>query len=246
MLASNKDGESLAASEEEMYAASCYSSLATLYPNITHELRGKLSNIVLHLELLRETQEEGPLNNDVAQRQKPLAEIALQEIYTFNHILQCLLDLMQPAQEWTRSVDLVQMLEDLSLLAEAQAKRQRLTLTLELPGAPQQIKGNAVQLRQALMSLILLAMADVPSAGSLLIKVLPKDQHLHVAILEGSRVSGQEGKKSLMDPPPMAAEQRHLALFAAKSIITRHGGSLEVAASPGTATAVRLSLPLSR
>lgn len=246
MLASNKGSESLAASEEEIYAASCYNSLATLYPNVTHELRGKLSNIVLHLELLRETQESAAPNSDATERQKPLAEIALQEVYTFNHLLQCLLDIIQPAQEWVRSVDLVQMLEDLGLLAEAQAKRQRLTLTLELPGAPQQIKGNAIQLRQALISLILLAMADVPSAGSLLIKALPKDEHLHVAILEGPRVSGQEGKKSLMDPPPMATEQRHLALFTARAIITRHGGSLEVAAAPGTSTAVRLSLPLGR
>jgi hypothetical protein len=240
MLASKKGGNSPGASEDEIHAACCFSSLVALYPNITHELRGKLSNIVLHLELLRESPERPSPERDATV---PLAEIALDEVYAFNHALQCLLDLMQPLQESSRTFDLVPVLKGLGVLTEAQAKRQRISAIFDVPADPQPIIGNVNEIRHVLVSLILFVMADIPAAGSLSVKAGRDGGWVWVTI-EGRSGTGSNGAGST-DPPPMAAEQRRLHLLVAHSVISRHGGALEVS-TPAVSPAVRLSLPVGR
>lgn len=242
MLATRKGGKSLQASEDEIYAASCFSSLATLYPNITHELRGKLSNIVLHLELLREMQDVALPHQEGAQ---PLAEIALAEVYAFNRALQCLLDLMQPPQEAHRSFDVVPVLHGLTVLCEAQAKRQRITATVTLPPEPQPINGDMNEIRQAVMGLILFVMAGIPAGGALTIRAIREADQICLALEEGPR-GADKPSGGFIEPPASGAEQQHLALFVAQSVISRHGGTLQVSTPATGVPAVHVSLPLHR
>lgn len=243
MLAITNRGKTLQATEEEIYAACCFSSLAALYPNITHELRGKLSNIVLHLELLRETQQ--PADPGLAPRQVPLAEIALEEVYAFNRTLQCLLDLMQAPQGSNRGFDIVPVLRGLGVLAEAQAKRQRISATLTLPAEPQPVSGEISEIRQALLALILFVMADIPTGGSLAIQAVNDGERLWVTLEEGPRATEQRSA-TFLEAAAVANDQRRLELFVAQSILSRHGGALQISAPAGGAPSVRLSLPLAR
>ena len=131
---------------------------------------------------------------------------------------------------------------------EAQRRGILISITRDLEALPP-VEGNAFELRDAIMRLILNSVAAMPDGGALAIRAASEEsgwvvvevRDTGVGIPEDVRRRVAERARSLV---PGARPGRGLAVVA--DTIERHAGTLEIESEPGKGTAVRLRLHASR
>jgi signal transduction histidine kinase/ActR/RegA family two-component response regulator len=131
---------------------------------------------------------------------------------------------------------------------EAQRRGVVISVSRDLEALPP-VEGNAFELRDALLRLILNAVSAMPQGGVLTIRAMSEESGWVVVEVRDSGVGMPEEVRrrvadSARDLRP-AADSRH-GLAHVLDIVERHGGALSIESEPGQGTIVRMRLHASR
>lgn len=247
-LAVIKDRDMITALENDLRTATRFYGLAILYVGAAHDLRGPLNNMVVYLELLkqsaRRTAQREPESEESASQRKYI-EMIQQSIYSLNSYVQALLDLTAPAKDVTTETDIGQALTEIAGLLRAPAKLQGVALDWQLPEKPMRVVGQPVQLRQALLNIIINALEAMPAGGTLTVRGSSAEDSIEVDICDKGAGIPEALQERIFEMHFSTKEGRTgIGLYVARSIVHEHGGTVTVDSRLGAGSCFRVHLPV--
>jgi signal transduction histidine kinase len=244
-----KDRDMIDALEIDLRTATRFRGLSTLYVGAAHDLRGPLNNMVVNLELLKQTlksSDSGNTPNSDIGRQRHCIDVIQQEIHRLNQYVHALLDLTAPTQDILSELDLTQALTEIAGLIRAQAKLQRVKLDLWMPDRPITVMCQQVQLRQVLLNIIINALEAMPSGGALNVSLRQDADYAVVEIRDTGSGIPDAIKQRIFDMHFTTKDTgTGIGLYVARSVITELGGKIELHSTLGAGTCFEVRLPVS-
>ena len=147
-------------------------------------------------------------------------------------------------------VDLRLVLRDVAQLtaprwrdvAEAEGHRTRVQVEIE---GTRVVDGEPAALREALTNLVMNALDALPEGGTVRLCAFERPSHVEVEVIDTGVGMPPEVSARVFEPYYTTKGERGsgLGLAMVFGIVERHGGSIEVASTPGHGTTFRLRLP---
>lgn len=157
----------LQAAQAELIRAEKLAALGRMAAGIAHEVNNPLQPILNCLEVAIEDTENGERPDTEVLR------VAEREVQRIKSIVSRLLDFARPSNSEPAAVDLQELINEVLLLTAKQLERNGVRVTTQLNYAPV-ISGNATQLKQVMLNLVLNAMEAMPDGGDLVIELYPE------------------------------------------------------------------------
>lgn len=218
---------------------------------VAHEVNTPLQTILLALEMILDTTRE---------ELEDFVVLVQHEIKHIGAILHQLVQTYDAVPQVYDRVDINHVIEQVLLMLEVSLTKSHVRLEKQLPADLPPVPGFADQLEQAVLNLILYAIAGMPDGGILRVQTRIEKNTYRAsssASSSGLTFSGlivevtSEGKKSLPEissqlPLPLLPGNGHangLGLYIAQRIITRHHGNLHAAFQPSVGTTFTIKLP---
>lgn len=220
--------------------------LSTFIPVISHELRTPLTAINVATHIAEHSQDSG-------LRKEKLREVVANSM-RIARILSEIQELVNLENPKTDSVQLVDFSQVLHMLPESIAvliERAGLRCQVNVETEHTTVLGNRRMLLRALYSLIDNAVRYSPPNGTIAITLRRRADLLEIAVQDSGPGIAPEALPYLFEPFYKANPARTsdgsglgLGLPLADRIVRRHGGSIEVASTPGQGSTFTLFLPV--
>jgi signal transduction histidine kinase len=217
-------------------------AVGTLTAGLSHEIRNPLNAAALQLTVLErrvrklETGVQGPLL-------EPLT-LVRDEIRRLEHILQDFLQFARPLHLTIRPVELRVVLEKVLAFIATDAERRKVHLSASV-GDPGMIAGDADQLRQVFMNLLLNAFDAAPEGGHVRLSTETDGDAVEVHVDDDGPGVPTEQLQRIFEPFfTTKSKGSGLGLPITHAIVTQHGGTLTV--SRGPLGGARFTVSLSR
>jgi signal transduction histidine kinase len=235
--------------EEQMRQNEKLSALGLLAAEVAHEIRNPLTVMkMLYHSLDLKFPPKDPRAKD--------ARVIDQKIDHLNKIVEQILDFARTTEPQFAPVNLNQLIEELGLLVRHKLNHQNVKLVHRLSGALPTVMGEAGQLEQAFLNLILNAVEAMPQGGTLTIASRP------VSLLRARSRPGYVALEFADTGAGMSAEQRRraftsiltttkakgtgLGLAIVARIVETHRGRVRIKSRPGEGTTITVLLPVQR
>ncbi|MBL8921542.1 MAG: response regulator [Myxococcaceae bacterium] len=216
-------------------------TVGTLTAGLSHEIRNPLNAAALQLSVLErrvrklEPGVQGPLLD-------PLT-LVRDEIRRLEHILQDFLQFARPLHLTIRQVDLRLVLEKVLAFISTDAERRRVHLTASI-GHPALIAGDADQLRQVFMNLLLNAFDAAPEQGEVRLTTETDGDVVEVHVDDSGPGVPSEQLQRIFEPFfTTKSKGSGLGLPITHAIVSQHGGTLTVSRGPLGGARFTVSLP---
>jgi signal transduction histidine kinase len=208
--------------ESEQMAA-----IGSLAANLAHEIRNPLNSINLNLELLS----EDIADND-KQAQSSL-ESTRQEVGRLTQLVNDFLTYARPNQPSCVVLETAKLVEEVVTFLKPEARQQGVHLTLGKELANEAVRGDASQLRQVLLNLVLNATQAVAplAAERRVVKVSARSNGDEVTLVvhdRGHGIPDEEMAKVRSAFYTCRPGGTGLGLAIAERIVNTHGGRLEL------------------
>ena len=246
-LALVRDRDMQDALEHELALAIQMRGLTQFYMQVVHDLKAPLNAMVINLELLRDTLRAGEApSEDAYARQTRYVSVLGEEVHRLNRSLTSLLTQTPRLNEEAKRVDLRELVQELVLFVEPQARSQHVAIELDLGTEAHALVGRRDRLKQAMLNVAVNALEAMPEGGVLGITLTTEGSVAHIAI----RDNGPGIPPEIID----RVYQMHfttksggtgIGLYVARSVVEAHKGKIRVATGPGEGTTVHIQLPLS-
>lgn len=233
-----RDASELAAEERQRL-------LSRLLSRLAHEIRNPLSALDVHVQLLEEdlVRVSPPVSPDLTGR----LEIVRSELRRLDEIVRQFLSLAAPAPVHLQALDIADVLHPVARLLAPAAHERQVALAVHVPANLPVIEGDAGQLKQALVNLVLNGIQAVDQAGQVTMTARCDDLRRMLEIEVSDTGPGIDPGKHLAIFEPFFTtkpEGSGLGLWIVQQIAMAHGGSV-AATNAGTGGAVfTLCLPL--
>jgi signal transduction histidine kinase len=232
--------------EEQLRQNEKLSALGLLAAEVAHEIRNPLTVMkMLYHSLGLKFAASDPRAKD--------ARIISDKMEHLNKIVEQILDFARTTEPKLAPVDLNAVVEELGLLVRHKLKNQGVQLVQSLqPGLPP-VMGEATQLEQAFLNLILNAAEAMPKGGTLNISSRPV--HLprnspgptHVAVEFKDTGHGMTEQMRRRSFTSVLHSTKHkgtgLGLAIVRRVLEAHGGKLKIKSRPDLGTTVTVILP---
>ncbi len=215
-----------------------------LAAGIAHEIRNPLTAIRSTVQYIAdELAEEDP--------KRVLAQGLLSEVDRIQQTTEGLLNLSRTRNSERREIDLLVTLDQALLLIEAQARQQGVEIEKEYEGERFIVLGDADQLRQVFLNLLLNALEAIPEVGKITVRVgpwqsrySPRDRRVQIEIADTGIGIRNEDLGRILDPFfTTKGEGTGLGLAICQSILARHEGEIDVRSAVGQGTTFSVLLP---
>lgn len=245
LRASNEELESaneeLKDAQEQLVRSEKLAAIGQLAGGVGHELRNPLGAIKNAVYYIR-----GKLTKSELAQQEPrvmeFLEIVDDEISSSNKIINDLLSFSRVGKPAVSSVSVERVIEDAvshTLIPD------NVKLVKEVADSLPQIEVDSDQIRQVMVNITTNAVQAMPDGGELTIGARKKEGSLEVKVADTGSGIPKENIGKIFDPLyTMKAKGIGLGLAVCKSIIDRHGGSIEVKSTVGEGTTFTLKLPM--
>lgn len=233
--------------EEQLRQNEKLSALGLLAAEVAHEIRNPLTVMkLLYHSLNLKFPETDPRSKDT--------RIIEAKIEHLNKIVEQILDFARTTEPKLAPVNLNELVDELSLLVRHKLANQNVRLVRDLQSDLPAIMGDAPQLEQAFLNLILNAAEAMPDGGTLTIRSHAVAQpsmspHIHHVTLEfkdtgtGMSEETQRGAFTAM-LATTKAKGTGLGLAIVGRIIETHRGRLGIKSRPGKGTTISIDLPV--
>lgn len=205
-------------------------AVGTMTAGLSHEIRNPLNAAALQLTVL-----ERRLRKLDAGLQPPLLEpltLVRDEIRRLEHILQDFLQFARPAPVNMRRVALDEVLNKVIALMRGDAERRQITIECVCEHGLE-VMGDADQLRQVFMNLALNALDAAGTGGTVKVSCMRNAEGLHVYVDDSGPGVDVAHRDRLFEPFfTTKAQGSGLGLPISNSIVSQHGGRIELARSP--------------
>jgi signal transduction histidine kinase/ActR/RegA family two-component response regulator len=218
--------------------------------NLSHELRGSISGIMLSSELLTDPS-FGGLNEAqlraVGQRIHNVADNLLalvDNLLDLGRLEAGRLDVrLQP-------VSLADTLNDVSGVVSPLADASEVALELPALAGMPRVAADPIRLRQVLSNLLTNAIKFTPAGGRVWLECEARDETMLIAVCDTGRGIPASELERIFEPFERAGEARvpgvGLGLPISRRVVELHGGHLEVVSEPGKGSRFWFSLRRSR
>ncbi len=215
-------------------------ALKQLSAGIAHEIRNPLAAIEGFAELLgrKVSSEENP-------QVRKLSEEIIQEVKNLNRIVTDFLSFARESRWQFEQVDIVAVLEGALTLALSGEKGGPITVEKEMPSHPPPLIGDPLELRKALLNVILNAIQALPNGGRLKLRLHTEGSWLTITIQDtGGGISSQI-RDRIFNPFFTTKEKgTGLGLAITQRIIEGHGGNISFESHPTEGTQFMIRLPI--
>ena len=233
--------------EEQLRQNEKLSALGLLAAEVAHEIRNPLTVMkLLYHSLDLKFPDSDPRAKD--------ARIIAAKIEHMNKIVEQILDFARTTEPKLAPVNLNGLIDELGLLVRHKLANQNVRLVRDLQLNLPLIMGDAPQLEQAFLNLILNAAEAMPDGGTLTISsrelCLPRSaaQPTHVGMEfkdNGKGMSAQLQKHAFTAVlSTTKAKGTGLGLAIVGRIIETHRGEISIKSKVGRGTAIRITLPM--
>jgi len=233
--------------EEQMRQNEKLSALGLLAAEVAHEIRNPLTVLkMLYHSLDLTFPTDDPRARD--------AEIMGQQMEHLNKIVEQILDFARTAEPKFVPVNVNEVIEELGLLTRHKLTQQNIRVVHKLEPLLPPVMGDAPQLQQAFLNLILNAVEAMPNGGKLTLtsRALASselgDQPAQVVVEfkdTGHGMSKEQRTRaftSLLKSTRQKGSGLGLAIVA--RIAEAHRGRIDIKSSPGRGTTISITLPV--
>jgi signal transduction histidine kinase len=233
--------------EEQLRQNEKLSALGLLAAEVAHEIRNPLTVMKLLYHSLK-------LNFPETDPRAKDTRIIEAKIEHLNKIVEQILDFARTTEPKLAPVNLNELIDELGLLVRHKLANQNVRLVRDLQSDLPAILGDAPQLEQAFLNLILNAAEAMPKGGTLTIRSHAVAQpsmspHIHHVTIEfkdtgaGMSEEIQRGAFTAM-LATTKAKGTGLGLAIVGRIIETHRGTLSIKSRLGKGTTIRIDLPI--
>ena len=233
--------------EEQLRQNEKLSALGLLAAEVAHEIRNPLTVMKLLYHSL-------DLKFPVGDPRAKDARIIESKIEHLNKIVEQILDFARTTEPKLAPVNLNELVEELGLLVRHKLANQNIKLIRDLQADLPLVMGDAPQLEQAFLNLILNAAEAMPDGGTLTIKsraiCLPRASaqptHVTVEFKDIGKGMSEEMQKRAFTAvlATTKAKGTGLGLAIVGRIIETHRGVIRIKSRLGKWTNIRITLPL--
>ena len=223
--------------EEQLRRNEQLSALGLLAAEVAHEIRNPLTVMkMLYHSLELDFDEGDPRAED--------ARVLDEKMNHLDQIVDNIVKFARNAEPQMGPVDIPSLLDDLSLLTRHKLQHQQITLVREdAPDLPP-VKGDATQLSQAFLNLILNATEAMQHGGKLQIATTAVEQGVTVTFTDSGPGMTEEQREYAFTGMLSSTKDKGggLGLAIVAKVAEAHGGRVELESAPGEGTRITLRL----
>ena len=216
------------------------SALGLLAAEVAHEIRNPLTVMkLLYHSLNLKFEAKDPRAKD--------AQIIEAKIEHLNKIVEQVLAFARTTEPEFAPVNLNSLVDELSLLVRHKLANQGVRMVRDLQSDLPLVLGDAMQLEQAFLNLILNAAEAMPEGGSLTIKTRALDStHVTVSFKDtGQGMSLEQQQRAFKTVlSTTKAKGTGIGLAIVGRTIETHHGQIRILSRPGRGTTMRITLPM--
>jgi two-component system NtrC family sensor kinase len=236
----------LQTAHEQMLQAEKLTSLGKLAAVVAHEINNPLSGILTYAKLLRRWVDRGEME-DRAQEMRESLQLIESESKRCGDIVRSLLTFARVAPLNIAPVDMSAVIRQCVKLVEHKMALGNITPILELPPDLPAVRGDAAQLEQLILALVINAIEAMPHEGTLHLKAAPTDDRQNVVVTVEDDGTGIDPNlvPRLFEPFVTTKEEKGvgLGLAISRTIVERHHGHIEVVSQVGRGTTFTITFP---
>lgn len=231
--------------QRDLRLASRFRNVGQLYQSIAHDLRNPVGLIRMYANLLRGTFDLLPDSaSKTMAKQSELLGVISDAIKTMDQSLDLLFDELIVTEDGAGAIDVREAVAAVTRLAEAQAKRQQVTVTGSLPGETVYLAGNESKFRLALLNIANNALQAMPLGGKLSIDTEFGEQEITIAIADsGDGISEQTQGRIFEKYFSTKKSGTGIGLHIAREAVEELGGRVDVESIMKNGTTFRITIP---
>jgi two-component system, NtrC family, sensor histidine kinase HydH len=215
----------LQASFEQLRRADRLSALGELSAGIAHEVRNPLGSIEGAIQILSR-----PSLPD--ETRKEFTELAQTELDRLKAVVTNFLEFARPQRLQQRTTQPSAIIESVIRLASETAKMAGVLIHGDLPDDVPSVMLDPEQIKQVLLNLVINAIQATPSGGNVTLRAKMDGSKLALEVEDEGQGIPQENLEKIFDPFfTTRADGTGLGLSIAHSIVSQHGGTIEVTRS---------------
>jgi signal transduction histidine kinase len=205
---------------------------------VAHEIRNPLGGIKGFASLLQRDLSDRP-------QQQQMAQYIVEGTDTLNSLVNQVLDYARPLDMHLEHHDILPLIHSLHVHLEAdQILTAAHSLRIETQLNEVRIPVDIIQLRSALLNLLLNAVQSMPKGGEITIKLWYTGSILHIAIVDqGEGIAAVNLEKIFSPFFTTKPKGNGLGLSEVHKIIRAHGGTIDVVSVVGEGSTFTLQLP---
>jgi len=211
-------------------------AVATLAAGMAHEIKNPLTSIKTFAEYL-------PIKYDDPEFRKKFSRIVVDEVDRVNNIVKQLLEFSKPSELQVRPILASDLLDQTLSLLSNNLLENGIELTKHFD-VYAMIQGDKNQLKQAFLNLLLNGTQSMKSGGNLTVSCVTQPNDLvRISFVDSGCGIPKENLPHIFDPFYTTREEgTGLGLAIVHSIITKHGGKIEIQSEVGKGTTVNVFL----
>jgi signal transduction histidine kinase len=224
--------------EEQMRQNEKLSALGLLAAEVAHEIRNPLTvmKLLYHSLNLRFP------DNDPRAKDNKIIEAKIEHL---NKIVEQILDFARTTEPNFAPVNLNELVDELGLLVRHKLANQNIQMVRRLQSDLPPVMGDAPQLEQAFLNLILNAAEAMPDGGVLTVKTRAAKSRVIIEFKDTGGGMSEEMQKQAFTAvlSTTKAKGTGLGLAIVGRIVETHRGTIQIKSRPGRGTAMVISLP---
>jgi PAS domain S-box-containing protein len=225
------------AMDRELERVDRLASLGRLAAGVAHEVRNPLTGVSLILDDLHDRLK--------AEGDREVVAGALREIERLEGLVQSMLDYARVGTVDKRTVSLGEVVKDSLFLVNKTGRSQGVSMELEIEEDCPQVLADPDKLKQALLNFYINALQAMPGGGRLAVWAGQSQGWALIRISDTGHGIPQEDLERIFEPfYTLKPGGSGLGLSIAHTIVTDHGGRVEVKSAINEGTEVRIFLPV--
>ena len=234
-----RDTESVRRIEDEIETSRRLSASSRITRGVAHEVKNPINAIVLHLQLLQNKLQQ------VDPDSKRHIDIIDSEIHRLDRVVQILVDFTRQRELHVEEVDLRNLLNEVSLLAQPDAEAHGVRIVREIPIEPLPVKVDLDFMKQALLNIVINGEQAMPNGGTLTLRARRDEGNAIIEIRdEGSGIPKDVQDKIFELYFTTKKGGSGIGLAQTYQIMQWHYGSVDFETAEGEGTTFRLRLPV--
>jgi signal transduction histidine kinase len=210
-----------------------------LSASLAHEIRNPLASISGAAGILARGQAS-------SEARAECLEILTKESQRLNKLLTNFLNFARPRLPRLQKTELRDMVKSVTALAQHEARRQGVSLQVEMGGQEGEVECDPEQIKQLLLNLILNAIQATDGEGQVEVRSFLTGESLCIEVCDQGHGISADERDRIFEPFFTTKENgTGLGLAIASNIAAQHGGVLTCRSNTGQGTIFRMELPVS-
>lgn len=228
--------------ENNLLRSMKYGIIANLVSSVSHEIRNPLSAVGIHAEILNNRlQKEYP---DLDPKLKKSLNLIQNEIKRIHRIHTQFFNLARKRELKLTTLKANALVEDVVRLVQHHALEQQIKLQLELDDGVDFIYGDADQIQQVLLNIVLNAFQAVERGGAVGIKTAQDEKHVYIHVKDNGKGIPPEIGDRIFDLYFSTKEDGGgIGLALCKKIMKAHEGDITYRSKLGKGTIFTIIFP---